>query len=297
MYNYDEYKAIIEKHLLDYIPKIDIKARTLFDSMKYSVMNGGKRLRPVMLLAACDFAGGDIYEALPYACALEYIHTYSLIHDDLPAMDNDDLRRGNPTNHKVFGEDIAILGGDALLNTAMELMFRDFTYHFDNPEKLKRHCCAGLAIAKAAGVNGMIAGQVVDVENGMKDCSREFVNFIEENKTGALISAPIIAGLGIAGAEKELVDAFTVYARCIGKAFQISDDILDMTGSAEELGKTPGKDSQQEKANFAIVNGIEQAREELHRLTITAIDSIQRFETSDNKFFTNLALKLEQRRA
>lgn len=297
MYNYDEYKAIIEKHLLDYIPKIDIKARTLFDSMKYSIMSGGKRLRPVMLLAACDFAGGDIYEALPYACALEYIHTYSLIHDDLPAMDNDDLRRGNPTNHKVFGEDIAILGGDALLNTAMELMFRDFTYHFDNPEKLKRHCCAGLAIAKAAGVNGMIAGQVVDVENGMKDCSREFVNFIEENKTGALISAPIIAGLGIAGAEKELVDAFTVYARCIGKAFQISDDILDMTGSAEELGKTPGKDSQQEKANFAIVNGIEQAREELHRLTITAIDSIQRFETSDNKFFTDLALKLEQRRA
>ena len=297
MYNYDEYKAIIEKHLLDYIPKIDIKARTLFDSMKYSVMSGGKRLRPVMLLAACDFAGGDIYEALPYACALEYIHTYSLIHDDLPAMDNDDLRRGNPTNHKVFGEDIAILGGDALLNTAMELMFRDFTYHFDNPEKLKRHCCAGLAIAKAAGVNGMIAGQVVDVENGMKDCSSEFVNFIEENKTGALISAPIIAGLGIAGAEKELVDAFTVYARCIGKAFQISDDILDMTGSAEELGKTPGKDSQQEKANFAIVNGIEQAMEELHRLTITAIDSIQRFETSDNKFFTDLALKLEQRRA
>lgn len=297
MYNYDEYKAIIEKHLLDYIPKIDIKARTLFDSMKYSVMSGGKRLRPVMLLAACDFAGGDIYEALPYACALEYIHTYSLIHDDLPAMDNDDLRRGNPTNHKVFGEDIAILGGDALLNTAMELMFRDFTYQFDNPEKLKRHCCAGLTIAKAAGVNGMIAGQVVDVENGMKDCSREFVNFIEENKTGALISAPIIAGLGIAGAEKELVDAFTVYARCIGKAFQISDDILDMTGSAEELGKTPGKDSQQEKANFAIVNGIEQAREELHRLTITAIDSIQRFETSDNKFFTDLALKLEQRRA
>lgn len=297
MHNYEEYKSIIEKHLLDYIPKIDIKARTLFDSMKYSLMSGGKRLRPVLLLAACDFAGGDIYEALPYACALEYIHTYSLIHDDLPAMDNDDLRRGNPTNHKIFGEDIAILGGDALLNTAMELMFRDFTYHFDNPEKLKRHCCAGLAIAKAAGVNGMIAGQVVDVENGMKDCSREFVDFIEENKTGALISAPIIAGLGIAGAEKELVDAFTVYARCIGKAFQISDDILDMTGSAEELGKTPGKDSQQEKANFAIVNGIEQARQELHRLTITAIESIERFETSDKKFFTDLALKLEQRRA
>lgn len=297
MYSYDEYKAIIEKHLLDYIPKIDTKAKILFDSMKYSVMGGGKRLRPVMLLAACDFAGGDIYEALPYACAIEYIHTYSLIHDDLPAMDDDDLRRGNPTNHKVFGEDIAILGGDALLNTAMELMFKDFTYHFDNPSKLKRHCYAGLAIAKAAGVNGMIAGQVVDVKNNNKDCSHEFVDFIEENKTGALISASIIAGLGIGGAEKEIVDAFTVYARCLGKAFQISDDILDMTGSAEDLGKTPGKDSQQEKANFAIVNGIEQARQELHRLTVTAIESIERFEASDKKFFTDLALKLEQRRA
>lgn len=297
MYSYDEYKAIIEKHLLDYIPKIDTKAKILFDSMKYSVMGGGKRLRPVMLLAACDFAGGDIYEALPYACAIEYIHTYSLIHDDLPAMDDDDLRRGNPTNHKVFGEDIAILGGDALLNTAMELMFKDFTYHFDNPSKLKRRCYAGLAIAKAAGVNGMITGQVVDVKNNNKDCSHEFVDFIEENKTGALISAPIIAGLGIGGAEKEIVDAFTVYARCLGKAFQISDDILDMTGSAEDLGKTPGKDSQQEKANFAIVNGIEQARQELHRLTVTAIESIERFEAPDKKFFTDLALKLEQRRA
>ena len=297
MYSYDEYKTIIEKHLLDYIPKIDIKARTLFESMKYSVMSGGKRLRSVMLLAACDFVGGDIHEALPFACAIEYIHTYSLIHDDLPAMDDDDLRRGNPTNHKVFGEDIAILGGDALLNTAMELMFRDFTYHFDNPEKLKRHCRAGLAIAKASGVNGMIAGQVVDVENNIKDCSHELVDFIEENKTGALISAPIIAGLGIGGADKEVVDAFTIYARCIGKAFQISDDILDMIGSAEELGKTPGKDSQQAKANFAIVNGMEQARQELHRLTITAIESIEKFESPDKKFFTDLALKLEQRRA
>ncbi|MBF1332130.1 MAG: polyprenyl synthetase family protein, partial [Mogibacterium diversum] len=168
MYDYNEYKALIEEHLLDYIPKIDIKAQTLFESMKYSVTSGGKRLRPVLLLAACDFAGGNIYEALPFACAIEYIHTYSLIHDDLPAMDNDDLRRGNPTNHKVFGEDIAILGGDALLNTAMELMFRDFTYQFDNLEKLRRHCRAGLIIAKAAGVNGMIAGQVVDVENSSK---------------------------------------------------------------------------------------------------------------------------------
>ncbi|WP_273227346.1 polyprenyl synthetase family protein [Mogibacterium timidum] len=297
MHSYDEYKAIIEQHLLDYIPKIDIKARTLFDSMKYSVMSGGKRLRPVMLLAACEFSGGDIYEALPFACALEYIHTYSLIHDDLPAMDNDDLRRGNPTNHKVFGEDIAVLGGDALLNTAMEVMFRDLTYFFDDAEKLKRHSCAGLTIAKAAGVTGMIAGQVVDVENGMDDCSQEFVDFIEENKTGALIAAPVIAGLGIGGADKETIDAFTVYSRCIGKAFQISDDILDMTGSVDELGKTPGKDSHHERANFALVNGIDSARAELHTLTMSAIESIEKYETPDKKFFTDLAIKLEKRRA
>lgn len=229
MYDYNEYKALIEEHLLDYIPRIDTKAQTLFESMKYSVMSGGKRLRPVLLLAACDFAGGNIYEALPFACAIEYIHTYSLIHDDLPAMDNDDLRRGNPTNHKVFGEDIAILGGDALLNTAMELMFRDFTYQFDNLEKLRRHCRAGLIIAKAAGVNGMIAGQVVDVENNTKVNLQDYVDFIEENKTGALICAPIVAGLSIAGADESTIDAFNVYARCIGKAFQISDDILDTT--------------------------------------------------------------------
>ena len=143
----------------------------------------------------------------------------------------------------------------------------------------------------------MIAGQVVDVENSSKVNLQEFVDFIEENKTGALICAPIIAGLSIAGADESIIDAFNVYARNIGKAFQISDDILDMTGSIEELGKTPGKDSEQKKANFAIVNGIEQAKEELHALTITAIESIEQFETSDKKFFRDLALRLEQRRA
>lgn len=297
MQTYEEYKKIIEKHLLDYIPQVDIKARTLYESMRYSLLSGGKRLRPVMLLAACDFAGGDIYEALPQACALEYIHTYSLIHDDLPAMDDDDLRRGNPTNHKVYGEDIAILAGDGLLNTSMELMFRDLTYFFDSPEKLRNHIRAALMIAKSSGINGMISGQLADVENHMKDCAQDMIDFIEANKTGALLTAPIVAGLEIAGANKKMIEDFTLYARYIGKAFQISDDILDMTASAAELGKTPGKDKEQEKANFALVNGLEAAKEKLHELTQNALSSISNYEDCDNNFFTKLALMLETRRA
>src|SRR3712207_5175010 len=154
--------------------------------MGYSLRAGGKRIRAVLALATARATGRDERAVLPLAAATELIHTYSLIHDDLPAMDDDDLRRGNPTNHRVLGEDVAILGGDALLNTAMEIMFRDFTYHFDDPDKLKRHICAALTIAKASGVNGMIAGQLAEVENHLEDCSQDMINFIEENKTGAL---------------------------------------------------------------------------------------------------------------
>lgn len=297
MLTYSEYKKLIDNHLLDYIPHVDFKARTLFESMRYSLLSGGKRIRPVMLIAACDFAGGDIYEALPVACALEYIHTYSLIHDDLPAMDDDDIRRGNPTNHKVYGEDIAILAGDGLLNTAMELMFRDLTYFFDSQDKLKNHIRASLMIAKSAGINGMIGGQLADVENHLKDCAEDMIDFIEANKTGALLVAPIVAGLEIAGADRKMIEDFTIYAKYIGKAFQISDDILDMTSSAEELGKTPGKDKTQEKANFALVNGMEKAKTKLHEFTTNAISAISNYEDAEHNFFTRLALMLENRRA
>ena len=294
--NYDEYKGIVEKHLLDYIPQVDSKARTVFESMKYSLMSGGKRLRPVLLLAACDFAGGDIYEALPYACALEYIHTYSLIHDDLPAMDNDDLRRGNPTNHRVYGEDIAILAGDGLLNTAFEVMFRTATYHFDNEKKLRHHITAGLEIAKSAGINGMIAGQVCDVENQHIDCSSEMVDFIDENKTGALLRAPLLAGLSIANADKDMVAHFSVYAECIGRAFQISDDILDMIGDEKVIGKKTHKDEDKGKCNYASYNGYDSALERLHELTVDAISALDAYGDTA-VFFTGLAEDLENRKA
>lgn len=293
---YDDYKDIVEKHLLDYIPQVDTKAHTILDAMKYSLMSGGKRLRPVLLLAACDFAEGDIYEALPYACALEYIHTYSLIHDDLPAMDNDDLRRGNPTNHKVYGEDIAILAGDGLLNTSFEVMFRTATYHFDDEAKLRHHVTAGLEIAKNAGINGMIAGQICDVENQHIDCSSEMIDFIDTNKTGALIKAPIIAGLSIAQADKDMRVHFASYANCIGRAFQISDDILDMVGDEKLLGKKTQKDEDKGKCNFATFNGYETAVETLHELTDEAISSLDAYGERA-AFFTELARNLENRKA
>ena len=168
---FDDYKEIVNRHLLDFIPVIDNKSISLYDSMKYSLQAGGKRLRPVLLLAACEFAGGNIKDAIPYAMAIEYIHTYSLIHDDLPAMDNDDLRRGLPTNHKVYGEALAILAGDGLLNTAFEAMNKEMMLYFDDPSQLPKRVKAAYEIAKGAGVRGMVAGQVSDIESEEADIS------------------------------------------------------------------------------------------------------------------------------
>ena len=168
--SYQDYKEIIDAHLLDFIPNIDNKSISLYESMKYSLTAGGKRLRPILLLAACEFAGGDINEPIPYACAVEYIHTYSLIHDDLPAMDNDDLRRGLPTNHKIYGDALAILAGDGLLTTAFEAINKDMMMYFDNPEKMRKRISASFEIAKGAGCKGMVAGQVSDIEAETNDC-------------------------------------------------------------------------------------------------------------------------------
>ena len=171
MNNYDYYKNMIEENLADKLPSVAPQVQVLWDSMNYSVKSGGKRLRPVLLLACADFAGGNPEEALPFACAIEYIHTYSLIHDDLPAMDDDDLRRGNPTNHKVYGEAMAILAGDGLLNTAHEIMLQDAAGLKEDSEKLHRHVMAALEVSRNAGIHGMIAGQVADMENEGKECS------------------------------------------------------------------------------------------------------------------------------
>lgn len=291
---FDDYKAIVDKHLLDFIPVIDNKSISLYDAMKYSLTAGGKRLRPVLLLAACEFAGGDIMEALPYAIAVEYIHTYSLIHDDLPAMDNDDLRRGLPTNHKVYGEALAILAGDGLLNTAFEAMNKDMMMYFDDPAQIPKRVKAAYEIAKGAGVKGMVAGQVSDMESEESDISNEMLLYIHLNKTGALIKAAIKAGLYLGDPDREMLEKMDIYAENLGLSFQIADDILDVVGSAEELGKNVGQDEKDKKSTYTSINGLDKAYETLNELSDKALNAISDYY--DNaEFFAKLINDLKNR--
>ncbi len=294
MRSFDEYKNMINANLTELIPVLPEHSAILADAMKYSLEVGGKRLRPVLLLASCDFAGGDIDEALPYALALEYIHTYSLIHDDLPAMDNDDLRRGRPTNHKVYGEAIAILAGDGLLSTAAEIVCKGPLVYLDDPVKMANHVKAAAEIMQRAGATGMVAGQTADVRGESLEPTAELVRYIEEHKTADLLTAPVRAGLFIAGAPDNMLFAFTSYAKSIGVAFQILDDILDVEGDQELMGKTLGKDAEQGKCSYVYVHGIEAAKNELHRLTQEAKDSLLPYG-QDAAFFIELAESLETR--
>lgn len=288
MLSYYEYQEIINSHLADFIPDAGKFAEVLTDSMRYSLAAGGKRLRPVLLIAACDFARGDIDTALPFAVALEYIHTYSLIHDDLPAMDNDDLRRGKPTNHKVYGEDIAILAGDGLLNTAAEIITGEIIRHSGDPELMKGCARAAHEIMKRAGVTGMIGGQTADVKSEYTEATSELVSYIEEHKCGDLITAPVRAGLMIAGANDDIIDRMTIYAMDIGIAFQILDDILDFEGDAELIGKNVGKDKDLGKCNYVCVHGADAAHAELERLTAEAKSYVAGCGEGSS-FFTDLA--------
>lgn len=293
MRTYEEYKSLIDTNLLKYIPNIHPLASRLMDSMSYSLTVGGKRLRPVLLLAANEFGGGAIEDALPYACAIEYIHTYSLIHDDLPAMDNDTLRRGKPTNHVVYGEDMAILAGDGLLNTAAQIMYGELNKNLDQ-SSATCHAKAGHTIMSRSGVQGMIAGQVVDVINENSAGNAELVHYIEEHKTADLLIAPLLAGLQLSGANEDVCNDFARFGLNLGVAFQILDDILDFEGDAELMGKTLGKDAEQEKCNYVCVHSITAAKDELHKLTQEAIDSINKYGDRAD-FFIELAKSLENR--
>lgn len=294
--SYDEYKDIVNAHLMDFIPNIDNKSISLYEAMKYSLQAGGKRLRPVLLLAACDFAGGDIREALPYACAIEYIHTYSLIHDDLPAMDDDDLRRGRPTNHKVYGEAIAILAGDGLLTTAFEVINKDMMLYYDSPEKITQRVNAAYQIASGAGVRGMVAGQVSDIEAENAAASSEMLEYIHLNKTAALIKAAVKAGLYLGHYDEKMISDMSKYADNLGLAYQIADDILDVVGNPEELGKATGSDQKQNKNTYASINGIDDAYRRLSELTDNAVRAIADYY--DNaEFFRELVLQLAHRHA
>ena len=293
--HYEDYKKIIDEHLLDFIPNIDNKSISLYESMKYSLTAGGKRIRPVLLLAACDFAGGDIREALPYACAMEYIHTDSMIHDDLPAMDNDDLRRGLPTNHKVYGEALAILAGDGLLTSAFEAMNKDLMLYFDDAEKMAKRIRAINAIAKGAGCRGMVAGQVSDIEGESNEYSNEMLEYIHINKTGALIIAAIKAGLYLGNPSKDMLSNLDIYSENLGLAYQIADDILDEIGDPKELGKSIGSDKKQHKNTYTSLNGLDAAFARLKQLTDDALEAIAPYY--DNaEFFRDLALQLKTRR-
>lgn len=293
--HYEDYKKIIDEHLLDFIPNIDNKSISLYESMKYSLTAGGKRIRPVLLLAACDFAGGDIREALPYACAMEYIHTYSMIHDDLPAMDNDDLRRGLPTNHKVYGEALAILAGDGLLTSAFEAMNKDLMLYFDDAEKMAKRIRAINAIAKGAGCRGMVAGQVSDIEGESNEYSNEMLEYIHINKTGALIIAATKAGLYLGNPSKDMLSNLDIYSENLGLAYQIADDILDEIGDPKELGKSIGSDKKQHKNTYTSLNGLDAAFARLKQLTDDALEAIAPYY--DNaEFFRDLALQLKTRR-
>ena len=293
-YTFDDYKQIVEEHLTDFLPDIDHKSITLFESMKYSLMAGGKRIRPVLLLAACDFCGGKIEEAIPYACAIEYIHTYTLIHDDLPCMDNDDLRRGVPTNHKVYGDAVATLAGDGLQSAAYEAMQRDMLLYLDDPAALKKRIRAAYEITKGCGCRGVVAGQIADMEAEDKNCSPEMLDFIHLNKTAAMIVAAIRAGAALGKTDPEMLGNLTIYAENLGLAFQICDDILDVVGNAEEMGKKTGMDQENKKSTYPSIYGLEKSRQRLTDLTDTAVDALSSYY--DNaEVFNKLARQLETR--
>lgn len=283
MRTYAEYQRMVEDTLTAQLQSLGVIPEKLLASMTYSLAAGGKRLRPVLLLAACDMAGGDVQAALPFACALEMIHTYSLIHDDLPAMDNDDLRRGKPTNHKVYGEDVAILAGDGLLSAAMELMLRAACGMQD-----LRGARAAEAIARRAGVTGMVAGQTVDVTEEGSEPTVERVSYIHAHKTADLLTAPMEAGLILAGADEEHIQAGVRYGYHLGMAFQMVDDLLDVEGDAALMGKNTGMDAALGKLTWVAAVGVHQTRQDAAEHIRQAMEALGIFGETVN-FFKDLA--------
>lgn len=287
---FDEYRQMTEQALIPMLSSLGDIPSPLWEAMSYSLQGGGKRIRPVLLLASCDMAGGNLSAALPFACALEMIHTYSLIHDDLPAMDNDDLRRGQPTNHKVFGENIAILAGDGLLNAAAELMAGSAVKMGD-----LRGCRAMEIIMRHAGVTGMIAGQTEDVTSEGQPPYEDTVRYIHERKTANLLEAAVEAGLALAGAQEKEMAAGREYALHLGMAFQMTDDLLDVTGNEDKLGKSVGKDQEQNKMTWVALRGIDGTREDAHREILMAKEALASLPW-DTGFFADFAESLQERK-
>ena len=259
-----------ENSLHNYLKNRADVPEKILDSMRYSVYAGGKRIRPVLMLASCELFGANSDDVLPFACALEMIHTYSLIHDDLPAMDNSDLRRGKKTNHIVFGEAMAVLAGDGLLNYAFETMLSAKC----NPMNVLH---AASYIAKCSGISGMIAGQVIDIESENTQISKETLRTLHEKKTGALIRAAVVCGGIIGGATEDDLLALETYALNLGLAFQIKDDILDVEGTSNELGKPVGGDFRLNKNTYVSLYGLTEAKNLLNKHSDMARQALERF--------------------
>lgn len=264
MHTYLEEKtAYIENHLVPALEKEGVPSN-LYESMKYSLMAGGKRLRPMLVLAVLEALEKPLERGVPFACALEMIHTYSLVHDDLPAMDDDDLRRGKPTNHKVFGEATAILAGDALLTRAFSLIAESYLAHPDVKPITTVNLIAELG--KRAGATGMVGGQMADIEGEGQQLSLQQLEFIHRHKTGDLLIAALRGGGYLAEANEQQMDALTQYGVCIGLAFQIQDDILNVEGNAEQLGKAVGSDEERQKATYPSLLGLAESKDRLQAL-------------------------------
>ena len=282
-----EYREYIEDYLERYYNRFDsAPQKILFDSMKYSLLAGGKRLRPIFAFEFCRLCGEDWKTAAPFAGAIEMIHTYSLIHDDLPCMDSDDYRRGRLTNHKVYGEAMAVLAGDALLTDAFALAS---TAQLPNPADM---ALAIGVLSENAGSLGMVGGQVLDILSEERECSEQEVLDIQSRKTGALINAACVLGAIAGGAGEEQINAAAGFAGCLGLAFQIRDDMLDVIGDAGELGKAVGHDAG--KNTFVRLYGLEKCEELVQKYTNEAIDRLRIFDDTDD--IISLARTLTARR-
>jgi geranylgeranyl diphosphate synthase type II len=266
-------KDLVEKRLAELLKMPDINA-TLASAMSYSVMAGGKRIRPSLNIMSNSLLEGDINETLDIACAIELIHTYSLIHDDLPAMDNDELRRGKPTSHVMFGEAFAILTGDALLNLGFEVMLRNTMAY---PENLQAHIKAMQVVAAGAGAHGMITGQCGDIENEGQILTEKELYLVHEKKTGALIEASLLSGLLLCRPSEAQIEAIRSYGQNIGLTFQITDDILDIVGNEKDMGKTVGKDKIAKKFTFPTLYGIDESLRIARQKTQDAKDALDIF--------------------
>lgn len=291
----DEYQKrikYIESVLTKYLPKQEGYQKIIMEAMEYSLMAGGKRLRPMLMLETFHLFGGEGEIIEPFMAAIEMIHTYSLVHDDLPAMDNDEYRRGRKTTHVVYGEDMGILAGDALLNYAFETACRAFDNAPDNSRRIGE---ALKILSGKAGIYGMIGGQVVDVKESGHSLTGDMLDFIYRLKTSALIESSMMIGAALAGAEPEEISRMEKIARGIGLAFQIQDDILDVTSTTEVLGKPVHSDEKNEKTTYVTWKGLEKAREDVARMTEEAVKELRRFDAPDD-FLEQLLVSLVGRK-